>query len=90
MYKVIKYFTDLQDNNHPYEIGSTYPREGLKVTKARINELKGSKNKQGTPLITGNDDNVDVIKEDVKKEEKIEKEEKTTKSTSSKSKKKDS
>lgn len=51
MYKVIKYFTDLQDNSYPYEIGSTYPRKGFKATESRINELKSSNNKQGTPLI---------------------------------------
>lgn len=50
-YKVIKYFTDLQDNNHPYNVGDTYPREGLKPDDARIAELAGSENKQGCPLI---------------------------------------
>ena len=29
MYKVIKYFTDLQDNEHPYNAGDTFPRDGL-------------------------------------------------------------
>ncbi len=52
MYKVIKYFTDLQDDNHPYNVGDDYPREGLKVTKERIAELSSSNNKRGKPLIT--------------------------------------
>jgi hypothetical protein len=51
MYKVIKYFTDLHDNNYPYGVGDIYPRQGLTVTEARIAELAGSNNKQGQPLI---------------------------------------
>ncbi len=51
MYKVRKYFTDLHDNNYPYGVGDTYPRQGLTVTEARIAELAGSNNKQGQPLI---------------------------------------
>lgn len=51
MYKVIKHFCDLQDKNHPYNVGDTFPREGLKVTDERLAELAGSKNKQGKPLI---------------------------------------
>lgn len=51
MYKVIKYFTDLQDNNHPYNAGDTFPRKGLTVTEERLAELAGSENKQGVPLI---------------------------------------
>ena len=31
MYKVIKHFVDLQDNNHKYDVGDTYPRKGLNV-----------------------------------------------------------
>lgn len=51
MYKVIKFFTDLQDNNFPYKAGDTFPRPALKVSKERLDELSGSKNKQGEPLI---------------------------------------
>lgn len=51
MYKVIKFFTDLQDNNYPYEVGATYPRKGLSVTEERIAELSGSNNRQRTALI---------------------------------------
>lgn len=51
MLKVIKFFHDLQDKNHEYNVGDIYPREGLKPTDERIAELSGSENKQGTPLI---------------------------------------
>lgn len=51
MYKVIKFFTDLQDNNHAYNVGDTYPRKGLNVSPERITELSGSNNKQCQPLI---------------------------------------
>ena len=51
MYKVIKYFTDLQDNNHPYNAGDIFPRSGMEVSEDRLAELAGSENKQGVPLI---------------------------------------
>lgn len=51
MYKVIKYFTDLQDKNHPYKPGDTFPRKGLKVSEDRLKELAGKDNKRGEPLI---------------------------------------
>lgn len=50
-YEVIKYFTDLQDGNHPYEVGDTYPRDGLEPSLERVAELSGTDNKQGVPLI---------------------------------------
>ena len=56
MYKVIKLFTDLQDNGHKYEGGEEYPRLGLKPSLARIAELSGSDNRQKTPLIVEVDD----------------------------------
>ena len=51
MYKVIRHFTDLQDNGYPYLEGDVYPRDGLSVTKERIAELSGKNNKQKRPLI---------------------------------------
>lgn len=51
MYKVIKFFVDLQDNNHPYNVGDVFPRKGHEVTEERLAELAGSDNKQGVPLI---------------------------------------
>jgi len=50
-YKVIKFFTDLHDDNHPYSVGDQFPREGIVVSEGRIAELAGSDNKQGCPLI---------------------------------------
>lgn len=50
-YKVIKFFTDLQDNEHPYNVGDTFPRSGVTVTEARLAELSGRENRQGVPLI---------------------------------------
>ena len=51
MYKVIKAFTDKQDNNHVYFSGEPYPRKGYAPGEDRIAELAGSKNKLGYPLI---------------------------------------
>lgn len=50
-YKVIRYFTDLQDNNHAYNVGDTYPRTGVELDEKRAAELAGSANKQTRPLI---------------------------------------
>ena len=51
MYKVIKYFTDLQDKNYAYYVGDTFPRNGVEVGAERIAELSSDKNLQGVPLI---------------------------------------
>lgn len=51
MYRVIRFFTDLHDGDHPYNVGDPFPRQGVKVTEERLAELSGSSNKQGTPLI---------------------------------------
>lgn len=51
MYRVIRHFTDLQDNGYSYLEGDIYPRDGLSVTKERITELSGKSNKQKRPLI---------------------------------------
>lgn len=51
MYKVIEKFADLQDDNHVYEVGDQFPREGVLVNQTRINELAGDRNKLGKPLI---------------------------------------
>lgn len=48
---VYKAFKDLEDDNHFYKKGDTYPREGLKPTKKRIAELSSKKNKIGEVLI---------------------------------------
>lgn len=59
MYKVIKFFHDLEDKKetksgtvyHAYNVGDVYPREGSKPSEERVAELAGSENKQGEPLI---------------------------------------
>lgn len=51
MYKVIHYFTDLQDDGYAYNVGDEFPHKGMTVTKERIAELAGSGNKQGVPMI---------------------------------------
>lgn len=49
-YIVIKTFKDLQDNNHIYHEGDSFPHRG-REKKARIEELSSNNNKLGTPLI---------------------------------------
>ena len=51
MYVVKAFFTDLQDNNHAYNVGDTFPRDGMAVTSDRIKELSGTQNKRGIALI---------------------------------------
>lgn len=72
MYKVIKYFTDLQDNRHAYHVGETFPHDGLEVSPERLEELSTDKNRRGIPLIEKieeeplpftKDDPVDEVKE---------------------------
>lgn len=50
-YEVIHFFTDLQDNNYPYNVGDTFPHEGFEATEERLKELSGGGNKQHKPLI---------------------------------------
>lgn len=51
-YKVVVTFTDLEDKNqHVYRVGDTFPREGVKVTKARLTELSSKRNKRKEVLI---------------------------------------
>ena len=69
MYKVIKSFTDLQDNNYKYDVGDTYPRKGLNVLQSRINELASDQNKQNTPLI----EEIPEVEEKPKKKKSVEK-----------------
>ena len=50
-YRVIKDFADLEDKNHLYTVGDTYPRGGLAPTKERIVFLLSSQNLLHTPVI---------------------------------------
>lgn len=51
MYKVIKSFTDLQDNNYAYYVGDTFPHNSVEVGAERVAELASDKNRIGVPLI---------------------------------------
>lgn len=50
-YEVIKYFTDLQDNDYEYNVGNIFPRDGLRVTDERLRELSTDENRQQVALI---------------------------------------
>lgn len=65
MYKVIRYFTDLQDNNRIYNVGDHFPHIdcGYPVTEKRLAELASRNNLQKTPLIR----HVDEVEEAPKK-----------------------
>lgn len=51
MYRVIAYFTDIQDGGHAYNVGDIFPREGMTVSDQRLKELSGAENKRGKALI---------------------------------------
>lgn len=51
MYRVIKAFIDLKDNNHKYDVGDIFPHNKKKVSASRIKELSTDKNRRGVPLI---------------------------------------
>jgi hypothetical protein len=69
LYKVLKYFRDLQDDNFAYDVGDEYPRKGLSVLPSRINELASKNNRQGVPLI----EEITEIKEEPKKKKSVKK-----------------
>ncbi len=49
-YIVVRDFADLQDESHIYHAGDIYPRKG-KPKKERLEELLGSNNRIGKPVI---------------------------------------
>jgi hypothetical protein len=51
VYTVIHDFADLQDGEHIYREGDTFPRSGVKPTSSRIAELLSNGNRIGTALI---------------------------------------
>ena len=61
-YKVICYFEDLQDFNHPYNVGDIFPRQGMNVSESRIKELASVNNKRGKVLIVA-DETKEVVAE---------------------------
>lgn len=75
MYKVLEYFTDLQDNGYAYKGGDTYPRKGYEPTTERIEMLSTDKNVRKRPLIeaieeTSEDKETPEAIEDTSEEEK--------------------
>lgn len=73
MYEVIHYFTDLQDNKYPYNVGDVFPRDGLTVREERLKELSSSNNKQRKPLIKYIEDEFPFSDNDITFEEKEDK-----------------
>lgn len=57
-YRVIHYFTDMQDKGFEYKAGDSFPRLGKTVTDARLKELSTSMNRQKKPLIKFVEDKV--------------------------------
>ena len=51
MYKVIRFFRDLQDKNHAYHVGDSFPHDGVKVSEERLVELSTDANRRHVPLI---------------------------------------
>lgn len=50
-YRVIRFFYDLTDSEHLYNVGDSFPRKGLAVSDARIKELLSGKNRLKAPVI---------------------------------------
>lgn len=70
MYKVIKTFIDLKDNNYKYQVGDEYPRLGYLPSLTRINELSGKNNLQKTALIKEIND-FDKTNEELEEKEEV-------------------
>lgn len=51
MYRVIKFFRDIQDNNHAYHVGDTFPHGRMAVSEERLLELSTDANRRHEPLI---------------------------------------
>lgn len=51
MYKVLEYFTDLQDKSYAYNVGDVYPHKGYTPSDERIEELATDKNVRKRPVI---------------------------------------
>lgn len=51
MYRVVKFFRDLQDNNHAYHVGDSFPHDGMEVSEERLVELSTDANRRHMPLI---------------------------------------
>lgn len=58
-FKVICSFADSKDNNHIYNVGDIYPRDGFMADDERINALSTNENRHGTVFIEKVKDNDD-------------------------------
>lgn len=63
-YEVIFPFKDLEDGNHLYAVGDTFPRKGLTVTPERALELSSGTNKIGKVLIKHIDKQMKKVQEE--------------------------
>ena len=63
MYRVLRRFTDLQDNRYLYQPGDEYPRAGLDVSEDRIDELSSSNNRRHVALIKFVPQETDITEE---------------------------
>ena len=61
MYKTLVYFTDMQDNDYPYDEGDIFPRQGLSVSENRLKELSTTANRRRIQLIQ-------LVEQEVKEE----------------------
>lgn len=68
-YRAAVDFIDLQDDNRLYKAGEKYPRPGLKVSGARLEELSTTANLAGYPLIAAAQDDVRPTRKRVKKDD---------------------
>ncbi|MBF0773282.1 Rho termination protein [Mammaliicoccus sciuri] len=73
-YKVINYFTDLQDDNHEYNVGDVFPRSGKRVSEERLTELSNTSNRQKKALIERVDEQVNYSDMNVSELKKLAKE----------------
>ena len=51
MYRVIRFFRDIQDNNHAYHVGDIFPHGRMAVSEDRLMELSTDANRRHVPLI---------------------------------------
>lgn len=51
MFKAVKTFFDLTDGNREYHPGDVFPRDGLEVSAARLEQLATSNNRLGYAVI---------------------------------------
>ena len=60
----------MQDNNYRYNVGDEYPRTGYKPSAKRIDELSGTNNKRGKPLIKAAQESAQSVTEGIKEKPK--------------------